>query len=323
MGQKIILTVAIPTYNRCHLLCQSLDSALGQLEDGVEILVSDNASTDETPKVMKKYCKEHKIRYYRNSKNLGMDKNFFNCFQKANGEYIQFLSDDDILLPGAIKKILYLIKTERPAYININSFTYSTQTFNPDIRKAPRIKLRETNDLITYDKTLLMNYIGVYVTYISATVLKMSKFKQIKHPEKYFGTHFLHAHIVFHILSGKNTKMILTKAPYLAAKNNNSGGFNLFEVWVKQYKRLLLQTAVKAGFPKSQMKKIFLTDMKGFIKDSILKYSVEDNQYDMDDKWILFLNTYKYPTIWFHVWPYAILPRFILEPIYIQKRKKK
>ena len=54
MGQKIILTVAIPTYNRCHLLCQSLESALGQLEDGVEILVSDNASTDETPKVMKK-----------------------------------------------------------------------------------------------------------------------------------------------------------------------------------------------------------------------------------------------------------------------------
>ncbi len=323
MNKKMILTIAIPTYNRCDLLCQSLDSVLEQIEDNIEILVSDNASTDDTQTIMKKYCEKYNIRYFRNSENLGMDKNFLNCFQKANGEYIQFLSDDDILLPGALQKIIYLLKTEEPAYINLNSFTYSTKIFNPNERKAPRIQLKESGDLITYDKNLIMEYIGVYVTYISATILKMSKFKQIKNPEQYFGTHFLHAHLVFRILSEENNKMIITKAPYLAAKNNNSGGFNLYDVWVKQYKKLLLQTGFQSGFQKSQMKKIFIDDMKGFIKDSILKYSVEDNHYEMNHKWILFINTYMYPSLWFRVWPYAILPRPILNHIYIQKRKKK
>ena len=269
MNTSIILTIAIPTYNRCNLLCRSLDSVMEQIEEGVEILVSDNGSTDDTQTVMKKYCEKYNVHHFRNSENLGMDKNFLNCFQKANGEYIQFLSDDDILLPEALHKILYLLRTEKPTYINLNSFTYSTETFNPDERKAPRIQLKEPEDLITYDKELVMENAGVYVTYISATILKMSKFKQIENPEEYFGTHFLHAHLVFRILSGGKNKMIITKAPYLAAKNNNSGGFNLYDVWVKQYKRLLLQTGVEAGFRKNLMEKIFITDMKGFIKDSI------------------------------------------------------
>lgn len=323
MNTSIILTIAIPTYNRCNLLCRSLDSVMEQIEEGVEILVSDNGSTDDTQTVMKKYCEKYNVHYFRNSENLGMDKNFLNCFQKANGEYIQFLSDDDILLPEALHKILYLLRTEKPTYINLNSFTYSTETFNPDERKAPRIQLKEPEDLITYDKELVMENVGVYVTYISATILKMSKFKQIENPEEYFGTHFLHAHLVFRILSGGKNKMIITKAPYLAAKNNNSGGFNLYDVWVKQYKRLLLQTGVEAGFRKNLMEKIFITDMKGFIKDSILKYRIEDWHYDMKHGWILFTNTYMYPSLWFRVWPYAFLPRPIIKQIYVQKRIKK
>lgn len=48
----------------------------------------------------------------------------------SKGEYIQLLSDDDILLPGAIEKVLNLINTQKPDYINLNSFTYSTKKFD-------------------------------------------------------------------------------------------------------------------------------------------------------------------------------------------------
>lgn len=323
MKKQIKLTIAIPTYNRCSLLRQALDSVMHQKIDEVEILVSDNASTDDTETMMKKYCERNKVRYFRNSENLGMDGNFLNCLQKANGEYIQFLSDDDILLPGAVEKILYLIKTEQPAYINLNSFTYSTETFHPDEKKEPRIILKEEQDLVTYDKKVYMGYMGVYLTYISATILQKSYFEEQVNPEKYFGTHFLHAHLVLDILSGGQRKVIITKEPYLAAKNNNSGGFNLYEVWVKQYKKLLLETGVRAGFARCQMKEIFLSDIRGFIKDSILKYRVQENQYDMTCRRILFRYTYMYPSVWFSVWPYAILPRFVLKYIYTQKRKKR
>lgn len=321
MKNNIKLTIAIPTYNRCNLLRQTLDSIIEQRGEGVEIIVSDNASTDGTEEMMRKYREEHNIRYFRNAENLGMDRNFLNCLQKAEGDYIHLLSDDDILLPGAIDKILFLIDTEQPDYINLNSFTYSTDVYDPNSKRPPRIKLEE--DLVTSDKEIYMGYIGVYITYISATIIKRSNFCMLKNPEKYFGTYFLHAHLVLDSLKGDNKKVIITKEAYLAAKNNNSGGFNLYEVWIKQYKNLLLNTAVRNGFDYKQMQDIYVNDVNGFIRDSILKYRVTDNAYEMNHRGILFRYTYMYPKVWIKTYMYAILPRFILKKIYIHKRKKR
>lgn len=321
VGEQIKLTIAIPTYNRCALLYQTLESVIGQRSEEVEILVSDNASSDETEVMMRKYSKEKNIRYYRNSENLGMDRNFLNCLQKARGEYVHLLSDDDILLPGAIKKILSLIDKEKPDYINLNSFTYSTQIFKLSERKPPRIRLDD--DVITCDKKIYMGYLGVYITYISATIIKRSNFLKIESPEKYFGTYFLHAHLVLDMLKDENSKVIITKEAFLAAKNNNSGGFNLYEVWIKQYKNLLLNTAVKDGFDRTQMKNIYVKDVNGFIRDSILKYSVTENEYEMEHKGILFRYTYMYPQVWVKTYMYAVLPKAILKKIYVYKRKRR
>lgn len=321
MKTDVKLTIAIPTYNRCNLLRQTLDSIMKQRVEGMEVIVSDNASTDGTEDMMKEYCEKNNIRYFRNTENLGMDKNFLNCLQKAEGEYIHLLSDDDILLPGAVEKILDLIEKEKPDYINLNSFTYSTETYNPNEKIPPRIKLKE--DLITNDKKLYMEYLGVYITYISATIIKKSNYIKINNPEKYFGTYFLHAHLVLDTLKDDKSKVVITKEAYLAAKNNNSGGFNLYEVWVKQYKKLLLGTAVRDGFDYQQMKDIYVKDINGFIRDSILKYSVTENTYEMKHRGILFQYTYMYPKVWIKTYKYALLPRFILKIIYAQKRKRR
>lgn len=320
-NDKIKLTIAIPTYNRCSLLRQTLDSIMEQKVDGVEVIVSDNASIDGTENMMREYCNSYNIRYFRNSQNLGMDNNFLNCLMKARGEYVHLLSDDDILLPGAIEKILYLIQKEEPDYINLNSFTYSTEVYDPNVKVSPRIKLKE--DLITSDKKIYMEYLGVYITYISATIIKKSNLEKIENPKKYVGTYFLHAHLVLDILADEKSKVIITKEAYLAAKNNNSGGFNLYEVWVRQYKKLLLLTAVKDGFDERQMKRIYVNDINGFIRDSILKYSVTENKYEMSHRGILFKETYMYPEIWLKTYPYAFLPRFILKVIYKRKKQKR
>lgn len=314
---NVKLTIAIPTYNRCELLRQTLNSVISQINPNIEILVSDNGSSDETEDMMKEYCKNHNVCYYRNDTNLGMDNNFLKCLKNSNGEYIHLLSDDDILLPGAVKKVLEFIESEKPDYINLNSFTYSTDVFDLNEMKEPRIKLKE--DLITNNKEVFMKYIGVYITYISATIVKREKFVQLSNPEKYIGTYFLHAHCVFEMLRGEDNKVIVTKNAYLAAKNNNSGGFDLFEVWIKQYKKLLLNTAVKSGFGKKIMKDIYVQDVNGFIRDSILKYSVTDNSYIMKKKYILFGYTYMYPSVWIKTYKYVILPKKILKKIYEKK----
>ena len=79
------LTIAIPTYNRLEKLKICLKRLMEQKKiEQIEIIVSDNASTDGTGEYMTELVKKtENIRYYRNTENVGPDKNFLNCFNRA------------------------------------------------------------------------------------------------------------------------------------------------------------------------------------------------------------------------------------------------
>src|SRR5205823_4293943 len=88
-------TIGIPTYNRAHFLRRSLKSACDQTWPDVEVLVSDNASTDETEEVVRSYGE--RVRYHRNPENIGMWPNFARLAEMAEGEYFSWLQDDDLI----------------------------------------------------------------------------------------------------------------------------------------------------------------------------------------------------------------------------------
>lgn len=101
------LTIAIPTYNRLEKLKICLKRLMEQKKiEQIEIIVSDNASSDGTGEYMTELVKKaENISYYRNTENVGPDKNFLNCFDKAMGEYVLLLGDDDFLLPMAVEHL--------------------------------------------------------------------------------------------------------------------------------------------------------------------------------------------------------------------------
>ncbi len=306
------LTIAIPTYNRADCLKESLDSVLQQITNDVEVIVCDNASTDSTKEVLTSYIESGKIQYYGSDENKGMDYNFLRCIQYAKGDYVLLFSDDDILLPGAVEKILSLIKHENPDYINLNSTVFIKSVNEINEKSVPRMILNTDGDLISTDKKECIEYLGVFITYLSATIIKRENFLKIENPEKYYGTYFIHAHIVLDTLNGNDKKMIITKDPLVGARMDNSGGFNLYEVWVKQYKRLLLETATKNGFPYNSMKKIYVNDINGFIRQSILYHRFQKKSYGMTKTCILFKYTKEFPSVWFKTWPVAIAPYIII-----------
>jgi cellulose synthase/poly-beta-1,6-N-acetylglucosamine synthase-like glycosyltransferase len=97
-GMKPKLSICIPTYNRAAFLKECLDSVLPQVKtkDEVEVIVIDNASTDDTQAVVKKFialcdC----LKYYRNENNLGYAGNQVKCIEYTTGDYMAFLCDDD------------------------------------------------------------------------------------------------------------------------------------------------------------------------------------------------------------------------------------
>lgn len=111
-----LLTICIPTYNRAHYLRSSLYNWLREIrgfEDLVELVISDNASIDNTRQVVEEAAKQWPLKYNKNEKNIGNEKNGQRLFKFAEGDFCWIVGDDDLPLPGAVKKVLNVIKEKR------------------------------------------------------------------------------------------------------------------------------------------------------------------------------------------------------------------
>jgi glycosyltransferase involved in cell wall biosynthesis len=92
-----LVTIAIPTYNRAATYFpQSLQSALSQTYSNIEIVVSDNCSTDRT-QAMVTGIGDPRIRYFRHDPGIGQKNNYNFCFEQAKGSYVLLLHDDDAI----------------------------------------------------------------------------------------------------------------------------------------------------------------------------------------------------------------------------------
>lgn len=101
------LSICIATFKRGRFIGETLDSILMQLQPGVEIVVVDGASPDDTPEVMERYAASHpEIRYFREAENSGVDADFDKAVSYAKGEYCWLMTDDDLLRPRAVAAVL-------------------------------------------------------------------------------------------------------------------------------------------------------------------------------------------------------------------------
>ena len=109
----ILLTIAIPTYNRLEYLKELLPRLLKQCEPypEIEVLVSDNCTTDGTFQYVRDVSAiNSQVRYRRNFTNVGGDENFVLCVESAHGEYVWLFSDDELLCDGAIETVITILK---------------------------------------------------------------------------------------------------------------------------------------------------------------------------------------------------------------------
>ncbi|NEP03551.1 MAG: glycosyltransferase [Okeania sp. SIO2G4] len=116
------VTVCLPTYNSGEFLTQAIDSVLQQTFTDFELIISDDCSNDNTPEIIKNYLqKDNRIRYLRNSKNLGLFTNWNQCLESANGEYITIFAQDDVMLPKNLEQKVKILDK----YQNIGLVTSS------------------------------------------------------------------------------------------------------------------------------------------------------------------------------------------------------
>ena len=127
-ASRPLLTLAIPTYNRAANLALLLRMLVPQLAElpQVELIVSDNASPDDTQQVMEQFLREGLLcRYIRNPVNIGPDPNFLQCYGEARGKYVWIFGDDDVIFPGALGQIVGALEQEAPDIVYLTPFSFS------------------------------------------------------------------------------------------------------------------------------------------------------------------------------------------------------
>lgn len=104
-----VVSFCIPTFNRARYLdnlLQTLCRSLLSFPFPYEVIVSDNASTDHTPEVLKAYASRLPLRSSRHEENIGALANIISCYGRASGAFLVYVADDDLILPEALAQII-------------------------------------------------------------------------------------------------------------------------------------------------------------------------------------------------------------------------
>jgi abequosyltransferase len=225
---KPLLTIAIPTYNRAGCLKELLSVLADQLKDEprVELIISDNASPDETPSVVQDFVSRGlRVRYIRNTQNIGADANFLQCFEQALGKYVWLFSDDDLIVPGGLAKILTYCGAAEYDLIWVSAYPFG-KFHKPRPVKASRDAVEIS------DPTAYVKRIHVLFTFITGNII--NKDTVLKAGPKVFssldGTGLAQLGWTYTALN-RFARGLYIREKLIAMRENNTGGYKLFHVF--------------------------------------------------------------------------------------------
>ena len=131
MRRSPVVTVCIPTYNRSSLLRSSLQSVLWQSLRDIEVIVADNASTDDTEAVVRSFD-DPRVVYQRHPENIGLFANLSYGLTAGTGRYRVVLPDDDLMLPGNLERKVRFLDEHPEAGMVHSAFRFLDADGRPD-----------------------------------------------------------------------------------------------------------------------------------------------------------------------------------------------
>ena len=120
-----LVSVVIAAYNAEKYICDSLDSILNQTYQNIEIWICDDASTDNTPEIIKDYAsKDKRIHFLHNEKNMfaGMSRN--RCIEKCDGYYVAIQDADDISESNRIEILVNAIEKKKADFVSSGHYLF-------------------------------------------------------------------------------------------------------------------------------------------------------------------------------------------------------
>lgn len=260
--EKPLLSICIPTYNRAKLLGSSLkvltSQEFFQKTNAVEIVISDNFSSDNTPEICQKYANmfPEKVFYHRNDENI-KDKNFEKALSLGNGEYLKLCNDTLRFYKNSFEKMcrdIMSFKSEKPVLCFASGFVSSDEKY---------VFCNDLSDFVekmSYGMTAIGNF-GIW----------KSDFEKISDFNRCSSKQLTQVDVILNQVSCKENAVIVNEKYFENIVCTRKGGYNIAEVFGKNYLSVLKDFLNTKALSKSafelEKKKILLNFINEFYFD--------------------------------------------------------
>ncbi len=223
MNQK--LSVVIPIYNFAQFLPQTLDTIISQPRfSDIELLILDGASTDQTPAVVKNYQRYFsQIKYVRQRERGGIDRDMAHAVSHATGHYCWLFSGDDLMLPGALPKVLDQIEGGGDLYLTRHMEWVDDRE---EWVAWPTVDVEEERSFELSDLSQRQDYFlraqntEAFFSFIGGIIVRREKWESIPINEEFVGSCWAHVARLFELMpSGLSVRAL--RDPYLERRPDN------------------------------------------------------------------------------------------------------
>lgn len=241
---KPFLSFCIPTYNRWFFLKETIESILISVkmlpsDIKYEIIISDNASTDNTNHCLSEFSEELSVRYFRREATTHPADNLFYACSKATGEYIWLLGDDDPMFENAVEKVIESIKTKHIDYLFVprelvnNDLSPHPCGMQPKSSMNSLIKYISGKELFNDPKAEFFSLVGFYGCNIIRRSLWEQSVKELDIPYSSL-INDVWAHIKIILYSIVNRPVARLGAPGVRCRLNPSSAHKDSHIWLDE-----------------------------------------------------------------------------------------
>ncbi len=303
-SEQPLLSIAIPTYNRSKYLAQLLEVLAPQLsgESRVELIISDNASPDDTQSIVESFQRDGMdCRYIKNSSNLGPDGNILQCYEKSQGRYVWIFGDDDVIVPSGVQKVLDCLSAGEYDLVYVSSHGFTGLTL-PHFRSNRRFRQPE----VIANVEDFVSRVNVFLTFIGGNIINKTRISTVPNDpfSSLVGTNLVQLGWIYTALR-QYQKGLYIHEQLVGARGENTGGYPLFKVF-GQHLHFITEKWLKIPILN---RLIFNGTLQRFFPGFLLSTRCSRRSFVQEDPHkalaLIFKNNYRY---WIFDYPIIVLP---------------